>query len=121
MMRARAVTLAIVSGLFALIFNAPLSALAQSSDALVGQVSSAQEGAMEGVVVSAKKAGATVTVSVVTDREGRDRFPVARLEPGAYTLAIRAAGYDLDGKATAAVEAGKAGTDTPKLKPATKV
>src|SRR5712672_943116 len=118
MMRARAVTLAVVSGLFALIFNAPPGALAQSSDALGGQVSSAQEGAMEGVVVSAKRAGATVTVSVVTNHDGRYRFPVARLEPGAYMLAIRAAGYDLDGKATAAVEAGKAATADLKLKPA---
>jgi len=117
MMRARAVTLAVVSGLLALIFNAPLGALAQSSDALVGQVSSAQEGAMEGVVVSAKKAGAIVTVSVVTNHDGRYRFPAARLEPGDYTMTIRAAGYDLDGKVTAAVDAGKSATADLKLKP----
>src|SRR3979411_1513402 len=106
MMRARAITLAVVGGLFALIFNAPLSALAQSSDALVGQVSSAQEGAMEGGGGRAKEGGATVTVSVVTDREGRYRFPVARLEPGAYTLAIRAAGSGRDGKGNPAAHAG---------------
>src|SRR5215470_10804919 len=41
-------------------------ATAQGSAALVGQVSSAEEGAMEGVVVSAKKDGSTITVSVVT-------------------------------------------------------
>src|ERR1700719_465786 len=117
MMRAPAVALAVVSGLLALIFNAPLGAPAQSSDALVGQVSSAQEGAMEGVVVSAKKAGSIVTVSVVTDHDGRYRFPAARLAAGAYTLAIRAAGYDLDGKATAEVEAGKAASADLKLKP----
>src|ERR1700704_3965718 len=117
MMRARAVTLAVVSGLLALIFNAPLGALAQSSDALVGQVSSAQEGAMEGVVVSAKKAGAIVTVSAVTNHDGRYRFPAARLEPGDYTMTIRAAGYDLDGKVTAAVDAGKSATADLKLKP----
>ena len=90
---------------------------AQAADALVGQVSSAQEGAMEGVVVSAKKAGSIVTVSVVTDAAGHYRFPAARLEPGSYALAIRAAGYDLDGKATAQVEAGKAVTADLKLKP----
>ena len=90
---------------------------AQAADALVGQVSSAQEGAMEGVVVSAKKAGSIVTVSVVTDATGHYRFPAARLEPGSYALAIRAAGYDLDGKATAQVEAGKAVTADLKLKP----
>ena len=45
-------------------------AMAQGSAALVGQVSSAEEGAMEGVVVSAKKDGSTITVSVVTDAQG---------------------------------------------------
>ena len=117
-MRARGLVLALAGSLFALQFHAsfyPL--LAQSADALVGQVSSAQEGAMEGVVVSAKRAGAIVTVSVVTGHDGRYHFPAARLEPGAYTLAIRAAGYDLDGKPTADVEAGKAVTADLKLKP----
>ncbi len=117
-MRARAVILAVVCSLFVLWGHARFApALAQSADALVGQVSSAQEGAMEGVVVSAKKAGATVTISVVTDDDGRYRFPAARLEAGAYTLAIRAAGYDLDGKATAEVEAGKPASADLKLKP----
>src|SRR5947209_7249068 len=100
MMRVRALFPALAGTLAALWFNAPIGALAQTSDALVGQVTSAQEGAMEGVLVSAKRAGSIVTVSVVTDRDGRYRFPAARLEPGAYTLAIRAAGYDLDGKLT---------------------
>src|SRR5579859_6692330 len=93
------------------------AAPAQSADALAGQVSSAREGAMEGVVVSAKKAGSIVTVSVVTDDKGHYRFPANRLEPGAYTLAIRAIGYDLDGKAAAQVEADKAATLDLKLKP----
>ena len=35
--------------------------------ALQGTVTSAQEGAMEGVLVSAKKADSTVTVTVVSD------------------------------------------------------
>src|SRR5216117_802299 len=48
---------------------------AQTSTALTGRVSSAEEGAMEGVVVSAKKAGSTVTVSVVSDDRGRFSFP----------------------------------------------
>ena len=65
--------------------------------ALAGQVSSAEEGPMEGVVVSAKKDGSTISVSVVTDAQGRFAFPAARLEPGHYTLKARAAGYELDG------------------------
>jgi len=83
----------------ALLFQAGIqSALAQS--ALTGQVSSAEEGNMEGVVVSAKKAGSTVTVSVVSDEQGRFNFPSAKLEPGQYTLRIRAIGYELDGPKT---------------------
>ena len=35
---------------------------AQGAAALAGQVSSAKEGAMEGVIVSAKKDGSTITV-----------------------------------------------------------
>ena len=95
-MRVRGLVLALAGTLAALSFNVPTGALAQATDALVGQVSSAKEGAMEGVVVSAKKAGSIVTVSVVTDPDGRYRFPAARLEPGAYTLAIRAAGIKVE-------------------------
>ncbi|MBI3400363.1 MAG: amidohydrolase family protein [Acidobacteria bacterium] len=64
--------------------------------ALAGQVSSAEDGPMEGVLVSAKKAGSTITTTVVTDREGRYRFPASRLEAGQYALHIRVAGYDLE-------------------------
>jgi virginiamycin B lyase len=73
---------------------------AQSAAALSGQVSSAEEGAMEGVVVSAKKAGGTITVSVISDAQGNFNFPSGRLEPGSYALRIRAAGYELDGPKT---------------------
>ena len=51
---------------------------------------------MEGVLVSARKTGSTVTVTVVTDSAGRFSFPRNRLEPGQYALKIRAVGYDLD-------------------------
>ncbi len=74
--------------------------------ALSGSVSSAEEGAMEGVIVGAKKAGSTVTVSVVSDAKGQFRFPAARLEPGRYALRIRAVGYDLEGPGTVDVAAG---------------
>ena len=115
-MRIRGLGLAVAGGLAAAVLYAP-AVVAQTSDALTGQVSSAPEGAMEGVVVSAKKAGSIVTVSVVTGEDGRYRFPADRLEPGSYALAIRAAGYDLDGKATAELAAGTAATADLKLKP----
>jgi len=65
------------------------AAHAQGTVALAGQVSSAEEGPMEGVVVSAKKDGSTISVSVVTDAQGRFAFPGARLDPGHYTLKAR--------------------------------
>ena len=101
----------------AALFALPQFAQAQAPVALAGQVSSAKEGAMEGVVVSAKKAGGTITVSVVSDEKGRYTFPAERLEPGHYTLGARAAGYDLDGPNAADVAAGQPATADIKLKP----
>jgi virginiamycin B lyase len=80
----------------AVVVVAVAPARAQGAAVLTGHVSSAEEGPMEGVVVSAKRDGATFTVSVVTDKEGRYGFPPARLEGGHYTLSIRAVGYELD-------------------------
>jgi virginiamycin B lyase len=71
--------------------------------ALSGQVRSAAEGLMEGVLVSAKRDGSTITVTVASDERGRYRFPASALSAGRYTLAIRAAGYDLAGPGSAVV------------------
>jgi virginiamycin B lyase len=103
-------------GLFAscLLMSAP--AFAQSA-ALSGRVTSDKEGAMEGVVVSAKKVDSTVTVSVPTDDKGRFNFPASRLEPGQYGLSIRAIGYDLEGPRSADVVAGKTESIEIKLAP----
>ena len=79
----------------------------QGPAALRGVVSSQEEGRMEGVLVSAKKAGSTITVSVVSDNQGRYAFPGNRLEPGNYSLKIRATGYDLVDPGTVKLEAGK--------------
>jgi streptogramin lyase len=68
---------------------------AQPSAAIAGRVTSMQEGPMEGVLVSAKRADSTITVTVVSDAQGRYHFPVDRLQPGTYALRIRAVGYDL--------------------------
>src|SRR3954462_7862740 len=84
------------------IFAAPSHA--QSQAALAGKVSSAEEGAMEGVLVSAKKAGSTITVTVVSDAEGRYSFPAKKLSPGKYALKVRAVGYDLESPATVVVD-----------------
>src|SRR6266705_2641710 len=88
------------------------AAQGQGTVALAGQVSSVEEGAMEGVVVSARKDGSTISISVVTDAGGRFAFPAARLEPGHYTLKARAAGFEIDGARAADVAAGSvAGAD----------
>ena len=83
--------------------------------ALAGQVSSAEEGPMEGVVVSAKKDGSTITVSVITDKQGHYSFPASRLEPGHYTMKIRAVGYNLQTPAAADLSAQKLATADLKL------
>ena len=89
------------------IASARLRAQSQTASALSGQVTSAEEGPMEGVVVSAKKDGSTISISVVTDGAGRFAFPAARLEPGHYTLKARAAGYEPDGACAADVASGQ--------------
>jgi streptogramin lyase len=64
---------------------------------LSGTVSSAEEGLMEGVLVSARKEGATITTTVVSNAKGEFSFPSGRMAPGRYDLTIRAAGYTLAG------------------------
>jgi streptogramin lyase len=96
---------------------APHPIAAQNGVALTGQVTSEKEGAMEGVVVSAKKAGSIVKVSVITDAQGRYSFPEDRLEPGDYTLTIRAVGYDTGAPTKASVATEKTTTADIKLKP----
>ena len=73
--------------------------------ALTGTVSSPEEGKMEGVVVSAKRPGSTIMVSVSTNAQGQYSFPQDRLAPGAYDITIRAVGYTLK-PTTATIQSG---------------
>ncbi len=114
-MRMRSALLASVCLTFVLAAGADPS-LAQGAAALAGQVSSAEEGAMEGVLVTAKKAGSTIAITVVTDKSGHYSFPASRLEPGQYAIKIRAVGYDLDGKDAADLAADKTASVDLKLK-----
>src|SRR5262245_60030181 len=97
--RLLAVTTALAA---ALIASAP--AQAQS---ITGVVSSAEEGNMEGVLVSAKKEVSTMTITVVSDAQGRFSFPAAKIGPGKYNIAVRAIGWDLQGPGTIEVAADK--------------
>ena len=76
-------------GLFLCLVCAPLLD-ASPRGALSGIVKSDAEGLMEGVLVSAKKVGGTVTVTVATDNTGLYVFPQDRLEPGKYNITTRA-------------------------------
>jgi streptogramin lyase len=92
----------------AFLFVASPQLHAQTAAPLAGQVTSAEEGAMEGVIVSARKDGSNITVSVVSDDKGRYSFPGGKLAAGQYTLTARAAGYNLEGPKTATVPAAAA-------------
>ena len=63
--------------------------------ALAGEVGSQEEGPMEGVLVTVRQEGASFTVTVVSDDQGRYSFPADRLEPGPHSVSIRAVGYEL--------------------------
>src|SRR5262245_19858134 len=75
-----------------MLYNAPVQV---APAALSGRVTSAAEGAMEGVLVNAKREGSNITITVVSNASGVYTFPQDRLQPGRYALSIRAAGYVL--------------------------
>ena len=103
--------LAFAAGTAAILFApAAQTVWAQGQAALTGTVSSDAEGNMEGVVVTAKRPGSIVQVSVTTDAQGRYIFPENRLEPGEYTISIRAVGYDIGSPTRATVESEKTAT-----------
>jgi virginiamycin B lyase len=104
-MRRKHLSLLASASLFGLLVEAGLPATARAQ-ALTGQASSSEEGPMEGVLVSAKKEGSTITVTVVTDAKGQYDFPADRLTPGHYAISIRAIGYDLGGPKAVDIAAG---------------
>ena len=115
-MRLKVLLLATTVGLGGVLLQAGLISGAQAQTVpLSGQVSSAEEGAMEGVLVSAKKEGSTITTTVVSNDKGQFSFPAGKLEPGKYTITIRAAGYNLVGPKTNDVTAGSGATADIKL------
>jgi virginiamycin B lyase len=112
-MRLKQLSLLASASLFGMLAHAGLStsALAQAAAALTGQVTSAEEGLMEGVLVSAKKDGATITITVVTNDKGEYSFPADRLDAGHYAIATRAAGYNLNGPKAVDIAAGGSKAD----------
>lgn len=78
-------------------FASSMLAETPSHSALSGKVTSEAEPTMEGVLVGAKRAGSTITTWVVSNAQGQYSFPRERMEPGTYTVSIRAVGYELPG------------------------
>ena len=94
-----------------LLFVAAILATPALAATLAGTVRAGAEGALEGVLVTAQKAGSPVSVTVVSDENGRFSFPEGRLEEGHYALRIRALGYELAGPAQVDVAIGATQAD----------
>jgi streptogramin lyase len=86
---------AIILALAAVGGSGGLLSAQRPASALTGRVTSEKEGPMEGVLVTARKDGSSISVTIATDASGTYSFLPSRLEPGRYTLRIRAVGYDL--------------------------
>jgi streptogramin lyase len=86
----------LVSALVLVLAAAAMSGAVEAGT-LSGSVSSAREQTMEGVLVTVRKQGSTISRTVVSDERGQYTFPAGRLEPGRYTVTIRAVGYELSG------------------------
>src|SRR5258706_8943502 len=112
-----ALVVAIATAAISLLVLSPRLRGAEGSGtiALTGQVSSMEDGPMEGVLVSARQEGSTVTITVVSDEQGRYSFPSTKVAAGRQAIRIRAVGYELDGPKTVEGRAGK--TATPNLTP----
>jgi streptogramin lyase len=80
------------------VLTSPTTVVAQiDAVALTGTITSAPEGPMEGVLVTAKQDASTISITVVSDGRGHYAFPTSKLGPGRYSLSVRAVGYDLEG------------------------
>ena len=95
MSRAKLLACALTGATLVGLFCAVQAAELPPSSALTGKVSSPAEGSMEGVLVGAKKMGSTIATWVVSNAQGQYSFPRERLEPGKYTISVRAVGYEL--------------------------
>jgi streptogramin lyase len=82
-------------------FAAAVVGAAQAHANLVGSIRAADGTALEGVVVSARAIGSSITTSVFTDERGDYAFPP--LATGSYEVWAQAAGYGA-GRARVAIE-----------------
>ena len=102
---------ALASAVAVMLAGAPAVAFAAvPGAALVGRVTSAQGSPMQGVLISAKRTGSTVTATVVSHRGGDYRFATSTLPPGRYRLEITATGYALAGPDEITIRGGETTT-----------
>ena len=107
-MRLKTGVVAVAAIVIATLFGmAPVRLGAQGGAALSGVVSSDKEGKMEGVVVSARREGANVTISVISGPGGKYVFPASHVGPGKYSVTMRATGYDLPEAGVVEIAMGK--------------
>src|SRR3989475_12640654 len=94
----------IVVGALAMLFSGGVLSLpAEEPVSLTGHIKSDEEGLMEGVAVSARRAGSNMTLTVISNEKGVYAFPENRLEASQYSITVRAVGYDLASPVTVAV------------------
>jgi streptogramin lyase len=88
-------------GRIALSISFLVSAISAAHADLSGTVSSTLAHAMEGVLVTARLQGSTISHTVSTQKDGSFSFPSKVLAKGTYTFSIRATGYKMDGNVQA--------------------
>jgi virginiamycin B lyase len=111
-MRSRTSVIVLAAALLAaLVHGASARLEAQSgSTALTGSVSAPDEPTMEGVIVTARAEGATFSVTVVSNAQGKYTFPRSHVAPGKYAVTVRATGYEIAAPGTVDVTAGTTAT-----------
>jgi len=102
MLDRRAVVI-VVGALAVLLSGGVFRLRAQEPVSLTGHIRSDEEGLMEGVAVSARRAGSNMTLTVISNAKGVYSFPQDRLDAGQYSITVRAVGYDLASPVTVAV------------------
>src|SRR5947208_14661788 len=94
----------IVVGALAMLFSGGVLRLpAEEPVSLTGHIKSDEEGLMEGVAVSARRAGSNMTLTVLSNAKGVYSFTHNRLDAGHYSTTVRAAGLHLASPITVAV------------------
>src|SRR5437867_11716176 len=106
----------IVVGALAVLFSGGVLRLpAEEPVSLTGHIKSDEEGLMDGVAVSARRAGSNMTGRVLWKARGVSSCPQNRRDAGQYCITGRARGYDLASPVTLAASPQSAASAHPQL------